>query len=250
MHTICTPFYLQEFPITDSFALFQNYNYMKKFILLSVGLMLVACNSNEFESAYNSQVEEPSSTEIVNQCKAFNETLSISPKTRGGGLIWAVISTDALSTIPAFRTCVGVAAFITSATGGTAGPATGVAVLAGTAFLAGGASYGVYRGCGGYSIVASQNDFINETYLNPRITRNIDQFCLKIDSMVDVNEEEEICILNDSIYSLIGLLHNDILSSTIQEEEECASIQTNNQEIEDYEPIYPIIKPTEQVNSY
>lgn len=53
-----------------------------------------------------------------------------------------LFSADMLGACAGFKASVGVAGYITAATGGTAGLAAGIAVLPSTGLIAGGASYG------------------------------------------------------------------------------------------------------------
>lgn len=179
-------------------------------------------------------------TEIINRFQEYNKSLAKLPRKRNWGTWYATLSADALAVIPAYRTCVGVAALATALSGGTAGVPAGIGVLAGTAFLAGGASYGMYRSCSGCSIISTQEVFLNTTYSNKNNINKIKRFYSKINDRGIISNlgDHELKICNDSIYSYIGQLHNEILT-TIDSLESNAEYEP----IEEPEQIELINKP-------
>lgn len=214
----------------------------KKSIYLTICVTLVlvsifgisSCSQHEKEidglcnkdiSIYNDMLDRNS--DVKNELSAlmdFNQSLlSKRVHTRGWfGRFAATVSADVLGAYGGFQASVGVAALITAATGGTAGPAAGVAVLGATAFIAGGASYGAYAGlkpdCT-YSIpipeLIPSSDILIQVADHPRdgSTQSDD-----VNSFIYVNE----------LYLSVGEIHNEILETMILPDVSTRALETTN----------------------
>lgn len=143
-------------------------------------------------------------TELI-MLMEFNESLlkERGAKTRGWfGRLASTVNADALAAYGGFKASVGAAAFITAATGGTAGPAAGVAVLSSTAFIAGGASYGAHQAL--KSRAASDN--LPAFTMKSADIQNILN-SNNISNQPDINS----LIYHSDSYNYIGYLHNQYL---------------------------------------
>lgn len=143
----------------------------------------------------------------------FNESLlkerSMETRAAWFGRLAATVSADALGAYGGFKVSVGVAAFITATTGGTAGPAAGVAVIAATAFISGGASYQAYE-CLRSSSIEEELQYI--PYKNIDITRiynNLDNF--------PTNSDINSLIYQSHSYNHVGYLHNQYLKNLLSD---------------------------------
>lgn len=199
---------------------------MKKFLLSFTAIiifLLCACSNEKIETTISSGYQKPD-TCITTILESYNASLSTSLiNTRGKntqhkkgiskGRLWTIVAADVAAGIPAFIDCVDLAAKIVAATGGTAGPATAAAILAATGFIAGGASYGAYLTTSGCSISK-----VSQNYLD--LTKNNNAISLKLNTILLENQriaftDNTVNIKNDSIYLLVGQLHNDILKELI-----------------------------------
>lgn len=117
-----------------------------------------------------------------------------------------------------FKASVGAAAFITAATGGTAGPVTAIAVLASSGLIGAGASYGAYKGCTLLAVpdaefydMTFESIFSNVNLVNNKISR-FESLVLEHDfNQVDVAN----IVLDEDFCLLTANLHNDIIDSIL-----------------------------------
>lgn len=141
----------------------------------------------------------------------FNESLlSNRVQTRGWfGTLAATVSADVLGAYGGFKASVGAAAIITAASGGTAGPAAGVAVIGATAFIAGGASYGTYKGLsGGCSITIPFPQRITKCRTN--------QSLMLLEESSPTSIDCNTFIYTNDAYTYVGEMHNEILKNMLE----------------------------------
>lgn len=173
---------------------------MRKIIIIIFGVVFFSCSENTSEVVQ-------CKNETILRLVEFNESLAVpQPTTRGWfGSLLAVSSADALGAAGGFNVSVKAAAFITAVTGGTAGPAAGVAVLASSALIGAGASYAAYCTTCSYSIPAP-------TYKEMIKTKTASSFIreLEVEPLVTGIE-----LFDSSIYESLGDAHNDILNELI-----------------------------------
>lgn len=193
---------------------------MKKLSLIIAAVIcciFYSCNTDcpEITLSQGSQ-NLPSDTSLIKNLEFYNKTLKTGySTTRGnwGGRLWAIVAVDAGSAISAYKGCVGIAAAITAVSGGTAGPAAALGVWAATAFIAGGSSYATHLGTKGCSITKSTDDFFKLTYQDATISKNLQTIYSKDKDAT--YSEGKIQIKNDSMYSYLGQVHNDILKTLL-----------------------------------
>ncbi|SFG41948.1 hypothetical protein [Prevotella sp. KH2C16] len=229
---------------------------MKKIFAFALVLLslLLGCRSENQEEAYVSKENTTHKSSIYSELENYNKkTFNISEERKGNGWRlgtgWAVTTADIMAVVPAFKICTGVAAFITALSGGTAGPATAVGVLVGTAFLAGGASYGTYRGICAGGVAMITDEYLNNLYENNETRPTIISFNERHTKDASIKNN---CIVftNDSIYEEIGQLHNLFVSNTISHTFKSTNPITysTTPPTEDPGDLPPIVY--EEVNSY
>lgn len=200
---------------------------MKKYLFFLVALAaLVSCGSNSFDEESTTEQSisfSKSSPEIILKLQTFNDSLLQSNnsksinnlQTRGGKRWWVTSSADILAAINAYKGCIGIAAFITAATGGTATFATGVCVLGATAFLAGGASYAAYKnhkeGC---TYGVTTEEYLSKLKNNKNYLEKYESFILNCNSLEQA-EDDSLSVLDRNICAQVGKLHNDILTCLV-----------------------------------
>lgn len=191
---------------------------MKKLSLIIIAVfccIFYSCNTDCPEVTLSQSIQDtPSDTGLIKNLEFYNKTLKKeNATTRGnwGGRLWAIVAVDAGSAISAYKGCVGAAAAITAISGGTAGPAAALAVWAATAFIAGGSSYATHLGTKGCSITKSADDFFKLTYKDANFSKNLQTIYSKDKDATYF--EGKIEIKNDSMYSYLGQVHNDILKT-------------------------------------
>lgn len=168
--------------------------------------------SRKHSSTYKNMIDR--NEKIANEISTlinFNESLLANKvKTRGWfGNFAAVVSADAIGAYGGFKVSVATAAIITAASGGTAGPAAGVAVIGATAFIAGGASYGTYKGLsGGCSITMPIPELIAKDYKS--------QALLSWEKSAPTSIDCNTFIYTNDIYTCVGEMHNQILEDMLK----------------------------------
>lgn len=197
---------------------------MKNTFIVIISLIFLATSCYQDEQINHadskSQISVYKELEILRQ---FNDSIIQQPKTRGWfGTLTAVFSADMLGACAGFKASVGVAGYITAATGGTAGPAAGIAVLASTGLIAGGASYGAYKGCSIVVTVEEYNNHINSLLeQKTMIRKHISKFNLRC-KLLNVSTE----ILEERTCDLIAELHDSIVNTALNFREEPATRST------------------------
>ncbi len=187
---------------------------MKKTFIAILGIIFLAtsCYQDEQANCINSK-NKLSIYKELETLRQFNDSIiQQQPKTRGWfGTLTAVFSADMLGACAGFKASVGVAGYITAATGGTAGPAAGVAVLASTGLIAGGASYGAYKGCSIVITVEEYNNHINSLLeQKTMIGKHINKFNSRC-RLLNVSTE----ILEERTCDLIAELHDSIVNTAL-----------------------------------
>lgn len=198
----------------------------KTFFAVRVTLILfaiigISCSQQEQEnkvlsknhsSTYKNMIDR--NEKIANEISTlidFNENLLANKlKTRGWfGNLAAIVSADAIGAYGGFKASVAAAAIITAASGGTAGPAAGVAVLGATAFIAGGASYGTYASLsGGCSVTMPIPELIAKGYKSPVL--------LSWEKSAPTNIDCNTFIYTNDTYTCVGEMHNKILEDMLK----------------------------------
>lgn len=216
--------------------------------------LLFGCSSENQEEMYVPKENTIHNSSIYSELENYNKKVfNISEQKKGRGRRlgtgWAVATADIMAVAPAFKICKGVAAFITALSGGTAGPGAAIGVLAGTAFLAGGASYGVYRGICAGGVAMITDEYLNNLYENNETRPTIISFNERHTKDASIKDN---CIVftNDSIYEEIGQLHNLFVSNTISHTFKSTNPITYSitPPTEDPDDLPPIVY--EEVNSY
>lgn len=193
---------------------------MKRILLIIIGVVFcIACTENtyenrEFVSIHNSV----SSVNIhtIQKLQFFNDSLLTivnHSATRGGGFwkVLTVASADYLAAATAFRASIGVAAWITAVSGGTAGPFTGVAVLTVTGAVAAGASYGAASSICAVPIPP------NELSINDILTTSsVYNYLYDFESYYKVQDLNTFFLDVDDMGKVLGDIHNDILSEMLR----------------------------------
>lgn len=190
-----------------------------KFMVYSFCLSLLFISCDKENNNDNGDIVANTSNSTISSLKNFNDSVFILNKsnTRGfGGWFLrasAVASADVLGAAGGFRASVSVAAFITAATGGTAGPATAAAVLASSGICGIGASYGAYRGVRGRSNNVTCSIIVpaSQIYENDLLNQIIGKWSMK--SGLTTKE-----ILSDDVLNSYGELHNKVLQDLMKEE--------------------------------
>ncbi|WP_294616605.1 hypothetical protein [uncultured Bacteroides sp.] len=211
--------------------------------ILSIIFLTTSCYQDEQqENCINDVKNQLSINKELETLRIFNDSIIQQPRTRGWfGTLTSVFSADMLGACAGFKASIGVAAYITAATGGTAGPATGIAVLASTGLIAGGASYGAYKGCSTVITEEEYNKHINSLLKQPiRIGKHINTFKSKC-KLLDVST----IILEEHTCDLIAELHDSIVNIALDIEEQPITKSTPDLST----PIDPIL-PTYNDNSY
>lgn len=185
---------------------------MKKTFIAILGFLFLttSCYQEEQVNCTNDKSQLPISKELE-ILRQFNDSIiQQQPKTRGWfGKLAAVFSADMLGACAGFKASVGVAGYITAATGGTAGPAAGIAVLASTGLIAGGASYGAYKGCSIVITAEEYNNHINSLLeQKTMIKKHINKFNSKC-KLLNVSTE----IIEERTCDLIAELHDSIVNT-------------------------------------
>lgn len=196
---------------------------MKKLLVLFVVFLLTGCQSTEegFDHM-DKKISKISSIAVdLEELSSFNDSLLSysSSKSRSlWGNILATVSADVMGIYGGFKASVGAAAFITAATGGTAGPVTAIAVLASSGLIGAGASYGAYKGCTLLAVpdaefydMTFESIFSNVNLVNNKISR-FESLVLEHDfNQVDVAN----IVLDEDFCLLTANLHNDIIDSIL-----------------------------------
>lgn len=195
---------------------------MKKVLLVIILVLLsIACTENTYESW--KPISVPISVNLVSvptptirKLQSFNDSLFVVANysaTRGGGFwkVLAVASADYLAAATAFRTSIGVAAWITAVSGGTAGPLTGVAVLTVTGAIAAGASYGAASGI--YSVpIPFDRLSINDIFG----TSAVYEYLYDYESYYEVHDLSTFSLNVNEMGEVLGDIHNDIVSELLE----------------------------------
>lgn len=198
---------------------------MKKYlIILAAAILSIVCSCSsdnlELSQLSNQQKVTNESSLLINKLKAHNDSLVYckSLTTRGQkhkkgisrGRLWTIVAADMGAGIPTLVSCIDLASKITAVSGGTAGPGAAIAIVAATAFVAGGASYGAYLTTSGCSITKVPTQYLRLTQNNHVLKTKIDNVLQKTNFAIF--DGKKIQIKNDSTYSCMGQLHNDILT--------------------------------------
>lgn len=188
----------------------------KNYLMLGILFLVTSCYKEEQVNCIN-KVNELSVHKELKVLRLFNDSIiQQQAKTRGWlGTLFAVYSADMVAAYAGFKVSAQAAAIITVATGGTAGSAAGVAVMASTGLIAGGASYGAYKGCT-LGISAEEYAF----YINKMLGQNnaiggqIANFNLKCKE-TDISTE----YLEEQTCELIAQLHDSIVDTALNSTE-------------------------------
>lgn len=197
----------------------------KILLFLLILVSMVACTTDTTEEEHDlaeKTAKENYSTDVARTLKSFNDSIFTAgkgqlvwaqTKTRGrGGLFVVTATSDIFGAIRAYKACVGVAAFVTAVSGGTAGPATGVAVLGATALLAGGASYSAYKQAKGTcSYAITMDDYFSKLRNDKDLSDIMMKFKHECISTLIENKGASnlLCV---EICEQTGDLHNELLN--------------------------------------
>ena len=221
---------------------------MKTFFIFLISMfVMTSCQQNE-EEIVNDGNKKASLliNEELKTLSSFNDSiLQLRPQTRGfWGTLFATVSADIIGTKAGFEASVGVAAYITAATGGTAGPITGVAVLASSGLIGAGASYGAYKGC---TLSCVPDDEFYDKLLNNMmsnqlsIARNVNLFKTRVKNLAEIDITNR--ILDKELCTITADLHNNIVNSTI----ECEKHPTTRNNVNTYIPVEPLKKSSYEI---
>lgn len=141
------------------------------FAIFAISLLLISCQQYENEFIDNNKNEIIIINKELKTLNNFNDSiLQLSPQTRGfWGRLLSTVSADIIGVKAGFEASVGVAAYVTAASGGTAGPITGVAVLTTSGLIGAGMSYGAYKGC---TLSCVPDESFYDTSLNIMMSNN------------------------------------------------------------------------------
>ena len=172
-----------------------------------IAFLLMSCSN---ESIVTKQTDATSLKchEELKRLESFNDSiLIIKPQSRGVLTVMAVVAADVLAAQRGFKASVGIAAFITAMSGGTASPITGVAVLGATGIISAGASYGAYKGC------TMIKPYMSSIKSKPIV--NIAQStCLKVRDTTTFNINT-LSTTDQLCYDLIANLHDSIVNAVL-----------------------------------
>lgn len=157
--------------------------------------------------------------------------------------MWIVTAADGIAVCGTLPVLFRAGKNILTLTGGLGIHVVAGAILLGTAFLSGGASYAAYRTiCGGYSVYSGYMDYLDNSYNNTNHLLACNDFYTQVNSM-SIYYEDSLEVVNDSAYYLVGNLHNDILDNIMASNQ----VGPNSHIFPPLEPGIPVL-PT--LNSY
>lgn len=223
---------------------------MKKCLFFMLAIIYMAC-SNDFEESVNFQ-EQVSTSSNVNLSESlislqnYNDSLysmGCPAVTRSWGNTYIVAAADGIAVCSTLPVLLRAGRRVLTLTGGSGIYIVGGAILLGTAFLAGGASYAAYRTvCGGYSVYSGYTDYLDNTYNNINHLTACNNFYNQADSLAEYNEDS-FEIISDSAYCLVGALHNELLENVMP-----ASYNSPNSNI--LPPLDPGVPILPSINNY
>lgn len=172
-------------------------------------MLFCACSKNYTESE-----EVPTNNvQIISELKSYNDSLPMSQLTTRSGRAFYVAAIDAGAFASSLSSLLYIGGKILTATGGAGVHVVALGITAGTAFITAGASYGAYKNS--CAIVSNQNEFLNSIQNNKNLRSKIEDFNIQADKWVSYNNAESLLSCNDSVFSHIGELHNQILECAL-----------------------------------
>lgn len=210
------------------------------FAIFAISLLLISCQQYENEFIDNNKNEIIIINKELKTLNNFNDSiLQLSPQTRGfWGRLLSTVSADIIGVKAGFEASVGVAAYVTAASGGTAGPITGVAVLTTSGLIGAGMSYGAYKGC---TLSCVPDERFYDTSLNIMMSNNkviglnVIRFKEKIKERNITEIDISSRILGEETCLITADLHGDIVNATLESE---AHPLTRN-DLNTYVPLEP-----------
>lgn len=210
------------------------------FAIFAISLLLISCQQYENEFIDNNKNEIIIINKELKTLNNFNDSiLQLSPQTRGfWGRLLSTVSADIIGVKAGFEASVGVAAYVTAASGGTAGPITGVAVLTTSGLIGAGMSYGAYKGC---TLSCVPDESFYDTSLNIMMSNNkviglnVIRFKEKIKERNITEIDISSRILGEETCLITADLHGDIVNATLESE---AHPLTRN-DLNTYVPLEP-----------
>lgn len=195
--------------------------------MTSIICLLCSCNTDDSMSNYTTkELDTVVDNNLITAIKHYNDSIyySKNTSTRGSntkrkkgiskGKLYAIVASDAAAGISVLGSCMDLSTKFIVASGGSGAVAAAVATVAVTTFIAGGISYGTYLGLKGCSITKAQDKFLNGSMNNPNISKSLNKI-LSQQKLIAL-DGHQIKFKNDSIYSTMGQVHNEIVTELLR----------------------------------